>query len=204
MGVYVSLVRKVLFSSLPFVLFTWKAKQHVRLMEKTCFLMLQNYQIIDTFAYKKDLRHNLDQPLILQTRKKAQKKWIFWTWLCTCCQGTRFQESFTSVLSATLYRFQSNAVIPISQSSSSIYILASSNLWFSRFHDNNKCLVQIYEYDIQISCLKTSVQKKKKKKDICPCTRLHHLFQVFPSLSSHQNTQPHIYLLIIHENCPQT
>ena len=133
-------------------------------MEKTCFLMLQNYQIIDTFAYEKDLKNNPDQSLILQTIKKAKKKkWIFWTWLCMCCQGTRFQESFTSVLSATLYLFQSNAVIPISQSSSSTYILASSNLWFSHFHDN-KCLVQISEYDIQISCLKTSVQKKKKKK----------------------------------------
>lgn len=36
--------------------------------------MLQNYQIIDTFAYEKDLKNNLDQSLILQTRKKAKKK----------------------------------------------------------------------------------------------------------------------------------
>lgn len=100
------------------------------------------------------------QTNLTNNKKGQKKKWIFWTWLCMCCQGTRFQESFTSVLSATLYLFQSNAVIPISQSSSSIYILASSNLWFSHFHDN-KCLVQIYEYDIQISCLKTSVKKKK-------------------------------------------
>lgn len=30
-------------------------------MEKTCFIMLQNYQIIDTFAYEKDLKNNPDQ-----------------------------------------------------------------------------------------------------------------------------------------------
>ena len=36
--------------------------------------MLQNYQIIDTFAYEKDLKNNPDQSLILQTIKKAKKK----------------------------------------------------------------------------------------------------------------------------------
>ena len=35
--------------------------------------MLQNYQIIDTFAYEKDLKNNPDQSLILQTIKKAKK-----------------------------------------------------------------------------------------------------------------------------------
>ena len=36
--------------------------------------MLQNYQIIDTFAYEKDLKNNPDQSLILQPIKKAKKK----------------------------------------------------------------------------------------------------------------------------------
>ena len=66
-----------MFSSLPFVPFSWEAKQHVRLMEKNVFLKLQNYQIIDTFAYEKDLRNNLDQSLILQRRKKAKKSEFF-------------------------------------------------------------------------------------------------------------------------------
>ena len=36
--------------------------------------MLQNYQIIDTFAYEKDLKNNPDQSLILQMIKTAKKK----------------------------------------------------------------------------------------------------------------------------------